>query len=56
MKLAHLDGHEKMAEVLAASKKARPSQGKIWPSYQPVQLGWASNTLDLIPRRRGWRR
>lgn len=48
MKLAHLDGPEKMAEVLAGLAQPRPVQAKIWPSYQPVRQGWASNTLDLI--------
>ena len=48
MKLAHLDGPEKMAEVLAGLSQPRPVQAKIWPSCQPVRQGWASNTLDLI--------
>ena len=48
MKLAHLDGDEKMAEVLRGMQEPRPGQSKIWPSFQPARQGWASNTLDLI--------
>ncbi len=48
IKLAHLDGAERQAEVLEASRKPWPKAAKIWPSYQPAQLGWRSNTLDLI--------
>lgn len=48
VKLAHLDGHEKQDEVLAGSRTPWPQAYKVWPSFQPVQLGWNSNTLDLI--------
>ncbi|MFN4098216.1 MAG: glycosyltransferase family 2 protein [Pararhodobacter sp.] len=48
IKLAHLDGDEKMAEVLAGLHAPRPAQAKIWPSYQPVRQGSRSNTLDLV--------
>lgn len=48
MKLAHLDGHEKMAEVLKGADGAIPRPSKVWPSYQPLRLGARSNTLDLI--------
>lgn len=51
VKLAHLDGHEKQAEVLAGSQSPWPQSLKIWPSYQPVKLGWNSNALDLISSR-----
>ena len=48
IKLAHLDGYEQQASVMANSRKPWPSTFKIWPSYQPVQQCWCSNTLDLI--------
>ena len=48
MKLAHLDGHEKMAEVLKGADGSIPRPSKVWPSYQPLRLGSRSNTLDLI--------
>ncbi|MCW1931502.1 glycosyltransferase family 2 protein [Pararhodobacter zhoushanensis] len=48
VKLAHLDGHERMAEVLAGLSDPLPRPSKIWPSFQPVRLGGRSNTLDLI--------
>ena len=48
MKLAHLDGHEKMAEVLKGADGSIPRPSKVWPSYQPLRLGARSNTLDLI--------
>lgn len=48
IRLAHLDGHERQAEVLAASQRSWPASAKIWPSFQPARLGWCSNALDLI--------
>ncbi|MCC5969916.1 MAG: glycosyltransferase family 2 protein [Pararhodobacter sp.] len=48
VKLAHLDGHERQAEVLALSRQPLPQPSKVWPGYQPVRLGARSNTLDLI--------
>ena len=48
IKIAHLDGHEKQDEVLAGRFDAWPHTLKVWPSYQPVKLGWNTNTLDLI--------
>lgn len=48
VRVAHLDGHDKMAEVLAASKAPWPATHKVWPSFQDARLGWRSNTLDLI--------
>lgn len=48
VKLAHLDGHERQAEVLALSRQPLPRPAKVWPGYQPVRLGARSNTLDLV--------
>lgn len=48
VKLAHLDGHERQAEVLAQSRQPLPRPAKVWPGYQPVRLGARSNALDLI--------
>ncbi len=48
VKLAHLDGHERQAEVLALSRQPVPQPSKVWPGYQPVRLGARSNTLDLV--------
>ncbi|PWE27739.1 hypothetical protein C4N9_14990 [Pararhodobacter marinus] len=48
VKLAHLDGVDRMAEVLAGMDQDRPLDRKIWPSYQPVTLGFNSNALDLV--------
>lgn len=48
VKLAHLDGHERQAEVLAQSRQPFPRPAKVWPGYQPVRLGARSNTLDLV--------
>jgi len=48
IKLAHLDGHDRQAQALSGSHDPWPRSFKIWPSPQPVRLGWRSNTLDLI--------
>ena len=48
IKLAHLDGHERQVDVLEGSQKPWPQDFKVWPSYQPVRLGWGTNTLSLI--------
>lgn len=48
VKLAHLDGHERMAEVLAGAAQPVARPAKIWPSYQPPRLGSRSNALDLV--------
>lgn len=48
VKLVHLDGHERQAEVLAQSRQPFPRPAKVWPGYQPVRLGGHTNTLDLI--------
>lgn len=48
IKLAHLDGHERQAEVLAVSRQPWPRPHKIWPTMQALRLGSRSNTLDLI--------
>ncbi|WP_333828171.1 glycosyltransferase family 2 protein [Pararhodobacter sp.] len=48
VKLAHLDGHERQAEVLDQSRQPLPRPAKVWPGYQPARLGARSNTLDLI--------
>jgi len=48
VKLAHLDGHERQAEVLAQSGQPLPRPAKVWPGFQPVRLGARSNALDLI--------
>lgn len=44
----HLDGPEQQAEVHRASKQDLPQKGRIWPSFQGVKFGWASNCLTLI--------
>ncbi|MFN3955832.1 MAG: glycosyltransferase family 2 protein [Pararhodobacter sp.] len=46
--LAHLDGHERQAEVLQQAGQPWPHPAKIWPSYQPPRLGAQSNALDLL--------
>ena len=48
VKLAHLDGVDRMAEVLEGLEQTRPVDRKIWPSYQSVKLGFNSNALDLV--------
>lgn len=48
VKLVHLDGTDRMAEVLAGRDAPRPAGGKIWPSFQPVRLGSRTNALDLL--------
>ncbi|HPD91602.1 MAG TPA: glycosyltransferase family 2 protein [Pararhodobacter sp.] len=48
VKLAHLDGVDKMAEVLAGLRAARPQPRKVWPSFQPARLGSWTNALDLV--------
>lgn len=48
IKLAHLDGHEKQAEILAASASPWPKPHKIWPSFLPARLGARTNALDLV--------
>lgn len=48
VKLAHLDGYERQAEVLAQSRQPLPRPAKVWPGYQPVRLGARSNALDLV--------
>jgi hypothetical protein len=51
VRVVHLDGHDKMAEVLEASRKPWPQSPKVWPSFQKARLGWRSNTLDLMSDR-----
>ena len=48
VKLAHLDGVDKMAEVLAGMRAPRPQPRKVWPSFQPARLGSWTNALDLV--------
>ncbi len=48
IKLVHLDGHERMAEVTAALDDPLPRPAKLWPTFQPLRLGSRSNTLDLL--------
>lgn len=44
----HLDGPEQQADVHRAAKSDLPQKGRIWPSFQGVKFGWASNCLTLI--------
>lgn len=48
IKLVHLDGHERMAEVTAALDQPQPRPSKVWPTFQPLRLGARSNALDLL--------
>ncbi|MCC5988262.1 MAG: glycosyltransferase family 2 protein [Pararhodobacter sp.] len=48
IKLAHLDGVDRMAEVQAGKAKPVPRPKKTWPSYQPARLGARSNALELV--------
>ncbi|KAF0674596.1 glycosyltransferase family 2 protein [Profundibacterium mesophilum] len=46
--LVHLDGAEGQAAAMETREAPRLTPSKIWPSYQPVRLGYQSNALELV--------
>lgn len=48
LSLVHLDREEDQPLALAQSQTTGFAPHKVWPSYQPVRLGYDSNALDLI--------
>lgn len=48
LSLVHLDREEDQPLALAQSQTTGFAPHKVWPSYQPVRLGYDTNALDLI--------
>ena len=48
VKLVHLDAHAPQATAMELLDGARLTPKKIWPSYQPVTLGFNSNALEMV--------
>ncbi|SDX56976.1 glycosyltransferase family 2 protein [Roseicitreum antarcticum] len=48
IRVAHLDGHDRQAQVLAGRDRPLPLPAKVWPSIQALRLGAGSNALDLM--------
>ncbi|WP_212525594.1 glycosyltransferase family 2 protein [Actibacterium sp. MT2.3-13A] len=48
VKLVHLDAHAPQAAAMELLEGDRLTPKKIWPSYQPVTLGYQSNALEMI--------
>lgn len=48
IKLAHLDTDALMDDVTRGMQQTWPRPFKIWPTYENLRQGWATNTLDLV--------
>jgi hypothetical protein len=46
--VAHLDTHLAQGQARAEAALPLPRRGKIWPSFQTLRFGAASNALDLV--------